>query len=62
MIDRTRQGLSLSIQLQIEMKKPENTELCCEAIRNERIVTLKREAQHPDSPWVKPEVNSQQKL
>ena len=61
MIDRTRQGLSLSIQLLIEMKKPENKELRFEAIRNERIVTLKRDAQHPDSPWVKPEVTSQQK-
>ena len=55
-IDRNRQGLSLSIQLQIEMNKPENVTLRSDAVRSERIVTLKRDAQHPDSPWLKPTV------
>ncbi len=61
-IDRTRQGLSLSIQLMLEMKKPENSELRVDAVRSERIVTLKRDAQHPESPWQKPAVNSQFKI
>ncbi len=61
-IDRTRQGLSLSIQLQIEMKKPEHSALRIDAVRNERIVTLKRDAQHPDTPWQKPVVNTQSKI
>lgn len=57
-IDRKKQGLSLSIQLQIELKKPEYSALRADAVRSERIETLKRDPQHPDSPWVRPDVNS----
>jgi hypothetical protein len=61
-IDRSKQSLSLSVQLQIELNKPENSSLLEDAKRSERITTLKREANNPESPWQPPKINPQIKL
>ena len=61
-IDRNKQSLSLSVQLQIELNKPENSGLLEDANRSERITTLKREANNSESPWQTPKINPQIKL